>query len=216
MLFTGRLWKMSKSLYRDMITHPFNVELSAGTLEVERFKTYLQQDALYIESYTKALFQLANKAPTLEIKNILIGFAEDGFLIEKELHDNFFRKFKITPVEERLPACHDYGNFLDNVTFLSPYPMGLVSLLPCFWMYREVGVHLNNNTVKDNPYQPWLDTYTGEEFTEQVRQMLQLVESAAQHSNYYMRDDMKTMYMQSCRMELRFWDECYKSMSFKP
>lgn len=211
MLFTARLWKMSKALHREMLEHPFNTELASGKLDLEKFKVYLQQDEIYIESYTKALFQLANKAPSQEAKNILSTFADEGFLIEKELHDNFFRKFKIKPSEKVLPACHDYSNFLENVTFLSPYPMGLAALLPCFWMYREVGIHLNNITVKNNPYQAWLDTYTGDEFTEQVRQMLQLVESASQHSNYYMRDDMKTMYMQSCRMELRFWDECYNS-----
>lgn len=211
MLFSAKLWKMSKQLFKQMLEHPFNLELAKGSLDLEKFKVYLQQDELYIESYTKALYQLASKAPTQEAKIILTSFAEEGFLIEKELHDNFFRKFHIKPIEEALPACHDYSNFLENVTFLSPYPMGLASLLPCFWMYREVGIHLNNISNKDNPYQPWLDTYTGDEFREQVRQILQLIEEAAIHSNYRMRDDMKTMYMQSCRMEIRFWNACYKN-----
>jgi len=213
MLFTARLWKMSKPQFKQMLEHPFNTELAAGSLSVEKFKIYLQQDDLYIESYTKALYKLASKAPTLEAKTILTSFAEIGFLIEKELHDNFFRKFQITPTTEALPACQDYSNFLENVTFLSPYSIGLAALLPCFWMYREVGVHLNNISIKDNPYQAWLDTYTGDEFLEQVRQMLQLIEGASRYSNYNMRDDMKTMYLQSCRMELGFWEACYGNKS---
>ncbi len=209
MLFVAKLWKLSKTLYQDMLNHPFNQELAAGTLSLEKFKTYLQQDELYIVSYTKALYQLAEKAPDIDSKNILISFAEKGFLIEKELHDNFFRKFNISPVEKALNACKDYGDFLDNITFLSSYKHGIAALLPCFWMYREVGIHLNNISIKNNPYQPWLDTYSGDEFKEQVEQMLTLVEQAAMNSNAKIREEMKILYMQSYRMEIGFWNACY-------
>lgn len=211
MLFVAKLWKLSKTLYREMINHPFNLELAAGTLDLDKFKTYLQQDELYITAYTKSLYQLAEKAPHPDNKYILTSFAEEGFLIEKELHDNFFRKFNISPVEEALPACRDYSEFLDNVTFLSSYPHGLASLLPCFWMYREVGIYLNNISVKENPYQAWLDTYSGDEFEKQVEQMLQLTEQAALNADAKTREEMKTLYMQSCRMEIGFWNACYNN-----
>ncbi|MFA6617783.1 MAG: TenA family protein [Candidatus Neomarinimicrobiota bacterium] len=209
MLFSAKLWKRSRSLFQEMLRHPFNSELAEGTLDLEKFKVYLQQDALYIKSYTKALFNLRAKAPNHEAKAILTSFAEEGYTLEKELHDTFFNTSQVEPIKEALPACKDYGDFLENVTSLSSYPVGLASLLPCFWIYSEVGLNLNNISVQNNPYQPWLDTYTGPEFAEQVRQILELVEDAAANSNALVQVDMKSMYLQSCKMELKFWDACY-------
>lgn len=211
MLFSAKLWKMGRPLFQKMLEHPFNSELATGTLEPEKFKVYLQQDELYIRSYTNSLYHLLSKAPNQEAKVILSSFAEEGYILEKDLHKYFFKKFQIESTKKALPACKDYGDFLENVTSLASYPIGLASLLPCFWIYREVGVHLNNTSVKDNPYQPWLDTYTDPEFHEQVRQILELIEEAADQSNCLIQDDMKTMYMQSCRMELGFWNICYNA-----
>lgn len=40
---------------------------------------------------------------------------------------------------EMSPACHHYTTFLLAVAYKEPLAVVLASLLPCFWIYVEVG-----------------------------------------------------------------------------
>lgn len=198
---------LSGNLFVQMVQHPFNLELAAGTLAQQKFITYLQQDELYIKDYTKALFNLVKIAPNRQAKDILTGFAEDGYLIEKELHETFFRKYGIESITIKNKACQNYTDFLLSQT--SQFALGIVALLPCFRMYREVGLRLNNIAMHNNPYQSWLDTYTGAEFELQVDKMLNLVNEVAETASLATKQQMEIIYLHSCRLELEFWAGAY-------
>ena len=42
MKFTKRLWETIAPIYGAIISHPYNQELAAGTLPVEKFKFYIK------------------------------------------------------------------------------------------------------------------------------------------------------------------------------
>ena len=95
MRFSDILWQSTESIYKSILTHPFNTELAAGTLTPNKFEYYVQQDGLYIKAYARALALLAAKAPSSEMANELLSYAKDGILIEHMLHDHFFKTFHI-------------------------------------------------------------------------------------------------------------------------
>ena len=56
----------------------------------------------------------------------------------------------------------------------APYEVAVAALLPCFWIYWEVGKHLLTIARPHNPYQAWIDTYADEAFARGVRQYVLL------------------------------------------
>ncbi|MDX5507061.1 MAG: hypothetical protein O7149_00325 [Wolbachia endosymbiont of Hylaeus sinuatus] len=46
------------NLLKDIIEHPFNVELANNTLNIENFKFYAQQKTLFLEPVLKGVKQL--------------------------------------------------------------------------------------------------------------------------------------------------------------
>src|SRR6266852_1636672 len=61
--FTDELWAGIEPIYAKTLQHPFLTGLADGTLPRAKFEFYLQQDALYLDTFSEALKALAAKAP---------------------------------------------------------------------------------------------------------------------------------------------------------
>lgn len=199
-----------------ILRHPFNRELASGTLERSRFAYYLQQDELYLRDYARALALTAAKAPNAAATNDLLAYAREGILAEQELHDHFFKKFNIAPADEQQPACFAYCRFLLSACAIEPYEMCLATLLPCFWIYRDVGLAVARSTVADNPYQAWIDLYTHPSYNQEVERMIELTEAAAVVASENVRTQMGRLFHDSTRLEWRFWDAAYHLEEWPP
>ena len=152
---------------------PFNTELAAGVLDRARFTHYITQDAHYLIGFGRALALAAAKAPQPDRIVQFAKAAEVAIVVERALHGSFFAQFGITPqifAETPLsPACHHYVSYLLATAYAEPYEVVLGALLPCFWIYAEVGRDIHARAAPSNPYQAWIDTYAGEEFHIAVR-----------------------------------------------
>ena len=162
--FTTRAWAETAALRDAILDLPFNRELAAGTLSQERFQFYMIQDALYLEQYSRALSIAAAKAPDPEAMQRFAHAAEEALVVERALHGGFFEKFGIDPNEaaaaEPSPTCYGYTNFLLSAAHIGAYEELVAAILPCFWIYWDVGNHIAKESVADNPYQAWIDTYS--------------------------------------------------------
>jgi len=210
MRFTDQMWAENTTIYEAILEHPFNRELGEGTLSAERFAYYVQQDSLYLRDYARALALLAAKAPTSDEAKDLLAYARDGIEVEKALHGHFFSLFGITAAEEQEPACFAYTQFLLSRVALEPYAVGLAAVLPCFWIYREVGVWIAGCAARPNPYTPWIETYSDEAFGRAVQRMLDITDLAAEMSSDSVRAAMREAFTHSTRCEWMFWDAAYR------
>lgn len=209
MSFTNSLWTETRGLFEAILAHPFNRELANGTLDTERFAFYVQQDSLYLADYARALALLAAKAPDSTSAESLLRYAKEGIEVEQALHGHFFKTFNITPAGRQEPACFTYTQFLLACTALDSYPVGLAAVLPCFWIYREVGLHISRRAIVPNPYAAWIETYSDETFGLAVQRMLELTDAAADSASESDRAAMREAYIMSTRCEWRFWDDAY-------
>ena len=96
-----------------------------------------------------------------------------------------------------------------NVVNHRSYEEGLAALLPCFWIYREVGIHIHKNSADNNPYQKWIDTYSGEEFAKIVQDMIDLTDRSADIASPEIRKLMLQAFVHSTNLEWMFWDGAY-------
>jgi len=214
MSFSQHLWQANAPLYRDTLQLPFNQELAAGTLSRERFCHYVIQDAHYLLAYGRALAVTAAKADGAEGMVQFARAAQEAVLVERSLHDGFMREFGIMPAQfaatPMTPACHHYTSYLLATAWAEPYPVTVAALLPCFWIYAEVGRDIHARSAPGNPYQSWVDTYAGEEFHAAVRAVCATVDQLAANASDDTRAAMHAAYTHAARLEWMFWDSAYR------
>jgi len=214
MSFSQHLWQANTPLYQSTLQLPFNQELAAGTLSRERFCHYVIQDAHYLLAYGRALAVTAAKADDAEGMVQFARAAQEAVLVERSLHDGFMREFGITPTQFAAtpvtPACHHYTSYLLATAWAEPYPVTVAALLPCFWIYAEVGRDIHTRSAPDNPYQSWVDTYAGEEFHAAVRGVCATLDQLASNASEQTRAAMHAAYTHAARLEWLFWDSAYR------
>ncbi|MCX7788043.1 MAG: thiaminase II [Spirochaetes bacterium] len=210
-------WESIRDLYTAIIQHPFNRELAQGTLSRDRFLYYLQQDALYLLDYGKALSILAARSETPERRRDFIRFASGIFTVEEGMHQIYFTEYGVKdPIQTKSPACFAYTNFLLATVSLRSYEEGVASILPCFWVYREVGLSIYRGMVKPNPYERWIETYAGNEFGEATERAIEVLEETLLSASEGTRNRMLQAFLTSTRLEWLFWDSAYRLEQWKP
>jgi len=205
--FTSSLWEAVQDIYTALINHPFVNQLAEGTLLPHCFAHYLSQDILYIRDDSYALEKLSDRAPTTSEQDFFKSLASDGILIEQELHHYFLKHFNVAEAEKKSPVIDKYTHFLIDHSEKSSYCIAATALLPCFWVYNEVGKHIITHTVKNNVYQKWIDTYRGGEYEVYTKNFIQLVERLAEKATENERKLMREAFVKAAEFELRFFEE---------
>src|SRR5918999_1210775 len=212
--FSREAWERNARAYDVIRMMPFNTELAAGVLSAARFKHYIAQDAHYLIGFGRALALAAAKAPQPDRIVQFAKSAEVAIIVERALHGSFFEQFGVTPqsfAETPLsPACHHYVSYLIATAYAEPYEVVLGALLPCFWIYAEVGRDIHARVAPQNPYQAWIDTYAGEEFHAAVRAMIEATDEAARSAAPGLRERMHAAYRRAAQLEWMFWDSAYR------
>ena len=212
--FSRAAWKQNADTYDVIRTMPFNAELAAGTLSEARFKHYITQDAHYLIGFGRALTLAAAKAPDPDRIVQFAKSAEGAIVVERALHGSFFERYGITPeifAQTPLsPACHHYVSYLIATAYGEPYEVVLGAVLPCFWIYAEVGRDIHARAAPKNPYQAWIDTYAGEEFHAAVRAVIAATDEVAQDASPRLRARMHGAFTRATQLEWIFWDSAYR------
>jgi thiaminase/transcriptional activator TenA len=206
---TASLWENAKDIIDKIFDHPFCRGLSDGTLPESCFKHYLAQDMLYIRQDARAFAILAGRAVSDEEFSFFLAMAKDGLDIERALHNELFPVFQIEKADKMSDTCRRYTAWLTEVSLSGAYSTATAALLPCFWVYHETGIRIRQNAVKNNPYQKWLDTYSGEEYGGYVEKYLHIVENIMKNSNTTQKHEMINAFRKSTQYELDFFSEAW-------
>ncbi|MDR2890035.1 MAG: TenA family protein [Alistipes sp.] len=209
MKWSEKTWAETAPIYQRIVEMPFIEELAAGTLPMEKFKFYIAQDDIYLESYGRALAMIAARATDQSEALAFARYAEIAFVSEQEMHKAYFADNAPGDKPAIQPACHHYASFLKS-TALEPVEVAMAAVLPCFWIYREVGRQIYKNSAPGNPYQAWIDTYVGEEFDALVDGAIAICDAAAERATAETRRAMTEAYTFAARLEFDFWDAGYK------
>jgi thiaminase (transcriptional activator TenA) len=209
--FCDRAWQRTTELRAAIDGLAFNRELSAGTLDPARFQAYITQDALYLEQYARVLAMAGARGPDGETLRLFCQAAIEGIAVEQALHASYFSRFGIDPAAaEPSPDCLNYTSFLLATAYHDPYEVLLAALLPCFWVYWDVGCRIAREAAPENPYQAWIDTYADEGFGNAVRTVITATDKAAEAASEPVRRRMMTAFIRSTQYEYLFWDGAYQ------
>ena len=191
--------------------HPFNQELALGTLPIEKFIFYLNQDALYLVDFAKALALTAARLPHDHQSELFMQFSMNALKAERDLHMNFLKKYSIAPhtSHKQSPFCFMYSNYLLHMASMADVEVAVASLLPCFWIYQQVGQRAFTKKIAHNPYQMWIDLYSSLEFNHSVDLMIATLNDLALHASMQCKQKMLNAFRQATLCEWQFWQGAY-------
>jgi thiaminase/transcriptional activator TenA len=212
--FTGELWASIGAIYTAILGHPFVRGLTDGSLPRESFRFYAVQDALYLREFARALSLAAARAPEDDWIIMFDEHAVGALRVERALHEGFFKEFGLTPAEVAAtplaPTNLAYTSYLLAVAYGAPYHETIAAVLPCYWIYWEVGRALERAGSADALYMRWIATYASEDFGGIVRGVLDAADRIATRLGAAEREAMRRHFVTTSRYEWMFWDMGYR------
>lgn len=208
--WTAALWAAGGETWHQILDLPFVRALGEGTLDEDLFAFYLDQDALYLRDYSRALATLSARADTAEAQVHWAAGAHEAIAAESQLHEGWLAN------RARLggpsPITMGYTNFLRASAAGDDYVVGAAAILPCYWLYEEVGAVLSSQNHADHPYAEWLSMYGGEEFAADVARSLAEVERAFEAASPAQRVRAARAYLSACVYEREFFDQAHRAL----
>lgn len=198
-------WEASLPIINEIKQLPFISELADGSLPADVFRFYISQDRLYIDNYTRVLAHIASRLPEMPDVATFLGFALDGIAVEKALHDQYDPDLNAI----KSAACEFYTSY-QRARSEEDVAIEAASILPCFWVYLEVGkCLLSVAKLEGNPYRAWIETYSDPAFDISNAKAIDVCDRLAAAATQPVRDAMTKAFIDATRLEMLFWQSAY-------
>jgi thiaminase/transcriptional activator TenA len=213
-VLTDHLWQAIVPIYDAILAHPFLTGLTDGSLPAAAFRYYVVQDGLYLERYARALSLCAARVPEIAAVRMFNEHAAGAIAVEESLHESFFVDFGLSHAEiaatPLAPTNLAYCSYLLAVAHGGSFAEALGAVLPCYWIYWEVGKALIERGSPNPLYQRWIDTYGGETFAAIVQNVLDLTNRIGSGLGAADRRAMTEHFVATSRYEWMFWDAAFR------
>jgi thiaminase/transcriptional activator TenA len=215
---TAQLWTATASTYSAILEHPFVTGLADGTLDRASFQFYIVQDGHYLHGFARALAILAARAPTESETGLFARQSAAVIAVERSFHAGLLADVAATQggaLETRVaPTTLAYASYLLATCATGSFADGVAAVLPCYWIYREVGRKLLAASSPDPLYARWIEMYGGEEFERAVGEMLELTDSIGAQLTALGRQSAIDHFVITARYEWMFWDAAYHRLGW--
>jgi thiaminase/transcriptional activator TenA len=200
MSLAAELWKANSDWAEKILAHRFVQGLGDGSLPVAGFKSYVAQDAYFLDAFARAYaFCLAHGTS----RDDLFGFSEliAGVLEELKLHKSYTEKLGVsldgvTP----LPATKAYVDFLLGNARQGDLGETIAGMTPCMRLYAFLGQTLAQKDVAP-AYADWVKTYSDPGFEALAVRLEELLDQHAADS-----PAVRANYRRAMELEYGFFD----------
>ncbi|MFF4620109.1 TenA family protein [Nonomuraea jabiensis] len=177
MTISEKLHAVGRPLLRAQLEHPTVAGIARGDLPEAVFRSWLEQDYLFLLDYVRVFARLAWQAPDGHLGD-LVDLAHTTYHDELSLHRSLSAEFG-ADLEGAVkgPACVAYTAFL--LESAASYGEGLAALYPCMWGYSSLGRILAEKSPAESKYRAWVDTYADPAFTALTARIARMIDEAA-------------------------------------
>lgn len=187
----------------EQLAHPTVAGIGRGDLDPRVFRSWLEQDYLFLLDYVRVFSRLAWQAPAAHLGD-LVDLAHSTWHEELSLHRGLAAEFdadldRATPG----PATTAYTAFLLDAA--ESYGRGLAALLPCMWGYSQLGALLAADPPAEPRYARWVETYADPGFAALAARCAAMLDEA--HAAGLVSEDVAiAVFDEGLAHELAFWD----------
>ncbi|WP_347346232.1 bifunctional hydroxymethylpyrimidine kinase/phosphomethylpyrimidine kinase [Microbacterium sp.] len=197
------VWEGTTGIRADVDACSFVAGLAAGSLPLDRFHRYLAQDALYLRAYSGVLARAGDLAVAPDERDFWHGAAASALEEERRLH-----RVRLGGAADPQPgpATTAYLAHLSGAAASGSYTVLTAAVLPCFWLYTDLGARLRTHAREGHPYADWLVAYGDPVFAAATAEAVSIAERAAATASPVDRARMDEAFIASMRHELAFFD----------
>jgi thiaminase/transcriptional activator TenA len=194
--------------------HPFVQALSAGTLPLPAFRTYLVQDYLFLIHFARAKALAVVKGESLAAMREKAA-AVLAILDETKLHLKYCADWGLD--EAAVVATPETAETVSYTRWV--LDRGLhgdildleVALAPCTVGYGEVALRILADPARradGNAYQSWIDAYAGDEYQAMARAAAARIDAlGVSHGGEARFARLAADFAEAARLEQRFWQQ---------
>ncbi|WP_300266269.1 bifunctional hydroxymethylpyrimidine kinase/phosphomethylpyrimidine kinase [Microbacterium sp.] len=204
-------WERIAQVRADIDELPFIRRLADGTLERIAFLDYLAQDAIYLGEYARVLAEAARLAPTSIEQSFWANGAHGAISVELQLHTAWLRSAPEAPDARPSAVTTAYLDHLRSVGYRGSYDEVIAAVLPCYWLYADLGVRLHRGDLgayaldPEHPYASWLQTYADDAFARATETAIGFVTARASAATEQTRERMLRAFEVAARHERAFF-----------
>lgn len=200
MSLAATLWQANEDWAGKILAHSFVQGLGDGSLAIANFKSYVAQDAYFLDAFARAYaFCLAHGTS----RDDLFGFSEliAGVLEELKLHKGYTEKLNVsldgvTPI----PATTAYVDFLLGTAKRGRLGETIAGMTPCMRLYAFLGQALAKKPVAP-AYADWVKTYSDPGFEALAARLEGLLDQHASDT-----PAVRANYRRAMELEYGFFD----------
>lgn len=174
------LLAVNKNHLSAILNHDFYRKLNNGELTQTQLGIYLAQDSVYLETVGGVLKQLASRTRNGAAVRILRRHSRDAMAAVAQQRGFVRKAFRLAPLlkEEPRPTTYAYGNHL-RACAAQGLAEGAVSLVPCYYFYREAVSRLRETGSTDPIFARWIESLPTDELnTTWVQELTGVFEGA--------------------------------------
>ncbi|MDT2674200.1 thiaminase II [Enterococcus dongliensis] len=209
-MFTELARKKAAKYWEKSFEHPFVQSLARGDLAPEIFRYYLLQDRYYLEHFSKLYGYIAKQTIDKEVQAHLQKNAENLKQGELAIREEFFSKLAISEAEiltpPIAPTAYHYVSHMYRQLIEGTPNTAFAGMLPCAWLYQEIGECLITVGSPDPVYQCWIETYAGETAVEGIKKERVLLDRLYEESTEKEQQQMIEAFVISSKLEYAFWE----------
>ncbi|ASS74329.1 thiaminase II [Tumebacillus algifaecis] len=213
MKFSEMLRAKASASWEGSFDHPFITGIADGSLPLESFKYYILNDAYYLSIYAKVQALGAARANDLYTASRMAAHAQGTYEAELSLHENFSARLGISQEEHAAfkpaPTAYAYTTHLLSVGYTGTLGEIIAAILPCYWLYAEIGQRLQGATPDQPIYHEWIQAYGGDWFDTLVKEQIDRLDQLAELASPEERARMEQHFLISSQYELSFWGMAY-------
>ena len=199
--------------------HPFLRELASGTLALEKFRFFLEQDNFYLADYARCLAMGAAKSrDETELRYFTVDLNQ---VLDTELPSNRALLARVIDMGAAdhggaltmAPANVAYTSYMQALALRGGPLEIMAALLPCAWSYVEIAQRLaqDDATSTHEVYADWIAYFTLPVNVAMVASMREDFDLRVRQDNLgpLRREELAEIFTTSSRLERGFWEMAY-------
>ncbi|MBU7314176.1 thiaminase II [Paenibacillus oleatilyticus] len=214
MKFSEQVRQAANASWQASFEHPFVKGIGDGTLPLDCFRHYVLNDAYYLSQFARVQALGAAKANDLPTVKSMAHHAQGTYEAELSLHEKFSKQLGVTEEEkaafEPAPTSYAYTSHMIRAAYTGQLGDIIAAILPCYWLYYEIGERLAGCTPEEPIYREWIAAYGGEWFRVLVEEQITRLDELAEQATAQDRQRMQNHFILSSRYEYMFWDMAYR------
>lgn len=215
MKFSEQLRKKVDPIWEASFQHPFVTGVADGSLPIECFSYYVQQDSYYLSKFAQVQSIGAAKALDFHTTARMAFHAKSSYDAEHMLHEGFAKELGLSKdgvivVDNPAPTALAYTNHLFSVAYKGTLGEVIAAILPCYWLYWEIGEKYKGATPDVPIYQKWINTYGDEWFGSLVKEQIERIDEWADKASDEEKARMEAIFVTSSKYEYMFWEMAYR------